>query len=174
MNTLGCSALFVATLCCASSAFAQATLKPELAGLGFMVGQWKSNDGRVADTGGTSNGTSTISIEADGTALFRRDHTETFDAKDKSTGSFSQIMTIYSENGAVHADYIDGEGHVIHYTSASVVAGKSVTFDTAPGDGPAFRLVYELRAPTTLAVSFGMTQSGQFHPIASGTLTRTQ
>lgn len=174
MNTLRYFAVFAVALCGASPAFAQAALKPDLAGLGFMVGQWKSDDGKVADTGGTSNGTSTISIEADGAALLRRDHTETLDAKGKSTGGFDQIMTIYSENGALHADYVDGEGHVIHYTSASVVAGKSVTFDSAPGAGPVFRLVYELRAPTTLAVSFGMTQSGQFHPIASGTLTRAQ
>ena len=172
MNTLACSAVFVAAIFCASPAFAQATLKPDLAALGFLVGQWKSDDGKVSDTGGTSNGTSAISIEADGAALLRRDHTETFDAKGKPSGSFDQIMTIYSENGAVHADYIDGGGHVIHYTSANVVAGKSVTFDTAPGDGPAFRLVYELRAPTTLAVSFGLVRSGQFHAIAIGTLTR--
>jgi hypothetical protein len=174
MNTLVCSAIFAAAVCYASPGFAQTTLKPDLAGLGFMVGQWKSDDGKVSDTGGTSNGTSTISIEADGAALLRRDHTETFDAKGKSTGGFDQIMTIYSENGALRADYVDGEGHVIHYTSASVVAGKSVTFDSAAGGGPVFRLVYELSAPATLAISFGMTQSGQFHPIASGTLTRAQ
>lgn len=174
MNSLRCSAVFVAALCCTLPALAQATLKPDLAGLDFMVGQWKSNDGKVSDTGGTSNGTSTISIEADGAALLRRDHTETFDAKGKSTGGFDQIMTIYSESGALHADYVDGEGHVIHYASVSVVAGKSVTFDSAAGAAPVFRLVYELRAPTTLAVSFGLTQSGQFHPIASGTLTRAQ
>ncbi len=164
----------VAVVSCVSPAFAQTTLKPDLAGLGFMVGQWKSGDGKVADTGGTSSGTSAISIEADGAALLRRDRTETFDAKGKSTGGFGQIMTIYSENGAVRADYIDGGGHIIHYASANVVAGKSVTFDTAPDSGPAFRLMYELRAPTTLAVSFGMVRAGQFHAIAVGTLTRAQ
>ena len=172
MNTLRCSAVFAAALFCASPALAQMTLKPDLAGLDFMVGQWKSDDGKVADTGGTSSGTSTISIEADGAALLRRDRTETFDTKGKSTGGFGQIMTIYSETGGVHADYIDGGGHIIHYTLANVVAGKSVTFDTAPGSGPAFRLMYELRAPTTLAVSFGMVRAGQFHAIAVGTLTR--
>jgi len=174
MNAFRCSVFFAAALFCASSALAQATLKPDLAGLGFLVGQWKSDDGKVADTGGTSSGTSTISIEADGAALLRRDRTDTFDAKGKSTGGFGQIMTIYSENGAIRADYIDGGGQVIHYTLANVVAGKSVTFDTAPGGRRAFRLVYELRAPTTLAVSFGMVRAGQFHAIAIGTLTRAQ
>jgi hypothetical protein len=172
MSALRYLAAVAAAACIASSAFAQTTLKPELAGLGFLVGQWKSNDGKVADTGGTSSGTSAISIEADGAALLRRDRTETFDAKGKSTGGFGQIMTIYSENGAVHADYIDGGGHVIHYTSANVVAGKSVTFDTAPGSGPAFRLIYERRAPAALAVSFGIVRAGQFHAIAVGTLTQ--
>ena len=38
MNIMGCPAVFAVALCCASPAFAQAMLKPDLAGLGFLEG----------------------------------------------------------------------------------------------------------------------------------------
>ena len=99
----------------ASPATAQPRLKPELAAISFLVGDWTSVTGKVADTGDTDRGGSRITIEADGAALLRRDHTETFDAKGKPTGAFHQIMLIYPEGGTLRADYSDGEGHVIHY-----------------------------------------------------------
>ena len=83
-------------------------------------------------------------------------------------------MLIYPDGGAIHADYVDGEGHAIHYVSASVTAGKSVTFTSAAGQGPLFRLTYELQSPKALAVTFGMTPPGatEFRPIATGTLKK--
>ena len=85
-------------------------------------------------------------------------------------------MVIYPDNGAVRADYVDGEGHAIHYVSAEIAPDKSVTFSSAPGQGPLFRLRYELQVPGVLAVSFGMIPPGQedFHPIASGTLRKIE
>jgi len=149
-------------------------LKADLAGIGFLVGRWESGSGRVADSGGTSRGSSVVTVEANGAALLRRDHTDLFDARAKPSGGFDQVMLIYAENGTIHADYSDGQ-RVIHYTSATVVAGESVTFSSTPQAGtPAFKLTYELHAPDTLSVTFGMTPPGQsgFQPIASGTLKR--
>lgn len=156
------------------SASAQ-TLRPELSGLSFLVGHWASNDGKVAETGGTSKGESTITIEAGGAALLRRDHTDLFDARGNSSGGFDQIMLIYPEDGTIHADYSDGR-HVIHYTSAIVESGHSVIFASEPGAGPTFRLTYDLLSPTTMAVSFAMLAPGQtvFRPIATGTLRKLQ
>ncbi len=151
-----------------------APLKPPLAGLAFLVGTWNAGTGKVAETGGTSRGSSTIEAAIGGAALLRRDHTELFGLDDKPTGSFDQIMLIYPEGGTLHADYSDGE-HVIHYTSAVVTAGKSVTFATiAAPDAPSFRLTYELTSPAILAVRFEMAPPGQtvFRPIATGTLQR--
>lgn len=161
--------------CLAAPALAQPPLKPPLADVAFLVGQWKADDGKVADTGETSRGTSVITIEADGNALLRRDTTQTF-KNGKPGGRFSQLMTIYAEAGSLRADYVDGEGHVIHYASADVTPGKAVTFTSAPGAGPSFRLRYELQSPRTLAVQFGMIAPGQItlHPIASGTLRRAR
>ena len=83
-------------------------------------------------------------------------------------------MLIYADGSALKADYVDGEGHAIHYVSADVVPGKSVTFTGAPGQGPLFRLTYEVKTPDMLAVTFGMTPPGasEFRPIATGTLKK--
>jgi len=159
-----------------TSALAQSTVKPDLAGISFLVGDWSTGTGtgKVIDTGGTSKGYSHVTIEADGGALLRRDHTQTFDKNGKPAGGFSQLMMIYSQGGMLRAEYEDGEGHVIHYTSARVTPGKSVTFLSAPADGSVFQLTYDLKAPGTLAITFGVTPPGAtvFQPIATGTLTK--
>src|SRR5882757_3476374 len=166
----------IAGMALCSGAQAQTTrLDPALAGVGFLVGQWVSNDGKVADTGGTSKGSSVITAEVNGTVLLRRDHTDLFDHSGKSSGGFDQLMMIYPENGSLHADYSDGT-HVIHYDSAVVIAGKSVVFTSVRQPGaPVFRLTYELTAPTVLAISFAVAPPGQseFQTIASGTARKS-
>lgn len=143
-----------------------------LQGMSFLVGSWVSDDGQVSDTGGTSKGASTFTSEAAGTALLRRDHTDLFDKSGKATGGFDQLMMIYADGPATRADYVDGS-HVIHYVSAKVTPNKAVTFSTAEGAGPLFRLTYE-QTPSGLKVIFGMVPPGQieFHQIATGTLHR--
>jgi hypothetical protein len=146
--------------------------KPPLAGIAFLVGSWGSGEGKVADTGGTSRGTSTVTLEVGGAALLRRDHTQLFGKDGKPSGSFDQIMLIYPEGGTLHADYTDGD-HIIHYTSAAVVDGQSVAFtSTAEPNAPTFRLSYELKDPKTLFLTFEIQPPGApgFAPIASGTL----
>jgi hypothetical protein len=149
-------------------------LKPELSGLGFLTGHWSSGRGQIADTGGTSTGSSNIEAVANGAVLLRRDHTNLFDSTGKPTGGFDQIMMIYAEGGTLHADYFDGD-HVIHYTSAAIVPGKSVSFTSAVQSGvPVFKLAYALATPTVLSVAFSMAPPGttEFHPIATGTLNK--
>jgi hypothetical protein len=168
--------LISSVLASTSGANAQTvTLKPELSPIGFLVGQWVNGSGKVSDTGGTAKGTSSIEPEAGGSVLLRRDHTELFGPDGKSTGRFDQIMMIYAESGTLHADYADGD-HIIHYTSATVVPGHSVTFATAAVPGaPTFSLTYEASAPDTLAIQFEMEPPSQttFRPIATGTLHKS-
>ena len=145
----------VAALMLPAALHAQATRTGStLAGLSFMLGDWQSGQGQVADTGGTAKGQSAMTLEAGGNVLLRRDHTDLFDKLGKPTGSFEQVMMIYPEAGTLHAEYSDGQ-HVIHYVSADVVAGRSVTFTSASQpNAPTFRLQYSLTAPRTLSVAF--------------------
>ncbi|HEY1680611.1 MAG TPA: hypothetical protein VGF98_03090 [Candidatus Tumulicola sp.] len=150
------------------------SVSPQLAGLSFLIGDWRTGSGNVAETRETSKGRSTFTLEAGGNVIVRKDHTDLFAASGQPAGSFDQIMMIYPEGGAVRADYSDGT-HVIHYIKADVVAGRSVTFVSATrADAPMFRLSYELSNPTTLAVKFELAPPGSttFHPIATGTLIR--
>ncbi|MEO7202195.1 MAG: hypothetical protein ABIZ82_06340 [Candidatus Tumulicola sp.] len=150
------------------------SVSPQLAGLPFLLGDWRAGSGNVAETEGTSRGRSTFTLEAGGNVTLRKDHTDLFTASGQPAGSFDQIMMIYPEGNTIHADYSDG-AHVIHYVRAYVVAGRSVTFVSASrADAPTFRLSYELSNPTTLAVKFELAPPGSttFHPIATGTLTR--
>lgn len=150
-----------------------ATQSP-LAGLTFLIGDWSSGRGEVADTGGTSSGRSTITSEAGGAVMLRRDHTDLFDKAGRPMGGFDQIMMIYPEAGTVRADYSDG-AHVIHYVSATVEPGAAVTFTSTVSPGvPAFRLAYRLTEPDRLSVWFGMAPpgGGDFRPIATGELRK--
>jgi hypothetical protein len=149
-------------------------LKPDLAAIGFMIGDWQSGDGQVADTGGTSKGRAIISAEANGAVILSRAQTKLFDRAGKPAGGFQQLLSIYPDGGTLHADYSDGD-HLIHYVSADVVPGKSVTFASAAAKGaPVFRLTYELTSPKIMTISFGMVPPGsmEFHPIAVGTATK--
>lgn len=151
-------------------------LKPGLAGLEFLLGRWTSTaPGAVAATGGTATGESSFTAEAGGQVILRRDHTELKDAAGAATGGFDQLMTIWPQDGAVHADYADGE-HLIHYVRAEVAPGRSVAFSSAAAPGaPVYRLTYVLSAPGELAISFGMIPPGaaEMKPIAVGVLHRT-
>jgi hypothetical protein len=170
--------LFFAVMLLASTSTASAqtlTLKPELSGIAFLLGNWTSASGTVYDTNSTSRGTSHIAPAAGGAVVLREDHTDVLGTNGKPSQSFDQIMMVYPENGTLRADYSDGT-HVIHYVSAEVVPGRSVTFTTAlRSDAPSFRLSYDKTSPNTLSVRFEMAAPGQttFHPIATGTLRKS-
>ncbi len=153
-----------------------ATLTPALRPLGFLVGAWKGV-GEVNDTGGRAHGVSTMSIEADGNALLRNDRNEVFDKAGKPTRAFHQMMLIYSDAGGVLGDYVDGEGHVIHYGPAAIVDGRSVEFlSIASAGAPVFRLRYDAVGVDTLKISFSIQPPGQsaFQPIAVGEVRRVK
>ena len=167
--------LLLAGLVFATAAQAQpAPLAPPLAGLAFLTGGWSSGRGHVADTGDDSAGSSTVTVEANGGALLRRDHTELFGKDGRSKGGFDQIMLIYPDAGALRADYSDGS-HVIHYTKVTVTPGHAVTFvSEARAGAPVYRLTYELQGPGALAVDFAMAAPGtsDFRPVARGVLSK--
>lgn len=163
--------LFMAVMvvaCLTLPAAARPALAPDLASVSFLVGygHWMGFDGKVSGTGGMLKGYSEVTVEANGAAILRRHNTV------NHPDGFDQVMLIYPEGGTLHADYMDGE-HIIHYTNATVVPGKSVTFKSAPSaSSPQFQLRYEVLEPHALTVTFGMIPPGQtvFRPIATGAL----
>lgn len=149
-----------------------APLKP----IAFLVGRWEGA-GEARDAGAPEHGVSTISVEADGRALLRSDRTAVAGKPGRPGQSFSQMMMIYAEADGVHADYVDGEGHVIHYGLASVVAGRSVEFTSAaPAGAPVFRLRYDAEGADALKVAFMIRPPGapEFQPIAVGEVHRSR
>lgn len=176
MRSVSLVAAFVVALFASASSGQAPSIKPELAGIGFLLGNWSIGRGAVADTGGTATGSSKIELAANGAVLLRRDRTNLFDAAGKPAGGFEQIMMIYPEGGELHAEYSDGT-HVIHYTKAAIEPGHSVIFTSAVAvDAPVFKLAYTLRDPRTLDVAFAMAPPGSadFHPIASGSLNKDE
>jgi hypothetical protein len=122
-------------------------------------------------------GVSTISVEADGRVLLRRESTAVFDKAGKRIQASGQVMVIYAEGPAVKADYMDGEGHVIHYGRADVVAGRSVEFTTVEVSGaPTFRLRYGALGDGRLKVVFTIRppEQSSLQPIAVGALQRSK
>ena len=170
-------AIALAIVLTGSAMAAQAqSVKPQLADVSFLVGDWSSGKGSVADTGGTSTGSSRFTVAANGAVLLRQDRTNLFDKAGKPTGEFDQIMMIYSEGGTLHGDYSDGT-HVVHYDRADIEPGKSVAFSSAKQPGaPVFKLTYTLTKPDVLSVSFGMIPPGAttLNPIAIGTLHKAR
>jgi hypothetical protein len=156
----------------ASFAASAQTLSPQIAPIGFLVGEWTGagkSEGNNSDAG-----TSSIQPIVGGTALLRRDHNDVTDASGKPVESFDQIMAIYPEGGTLHADYLDGT-HVIHYVGAAVQPGQSVQFDTAvTPNAPAFRLTYTKTSADTLAIKFEMMLPGKstFRTVAEGAVKR--
>jgi hypothetical protein len=85
-------------------------------------------------------------------------------------------MLIYPDGDTLHADYTDGT-HVIHYVSATVVPNRSVVFTSAAQpNAPTFRLTYEAPSASELDIHFDVAAPGSadFHPIATGSLTRAK
>lgn len=164
----------VALLLTSPAVAAPPALKADLQPLGFLVGQWIGDAGK-AENGVKTKGSFALEPALDGAALLSRGHTKLFIADGRPIGAFDQLLLIYPERGDVHADYFDGS-HVIHYISAVIDPGKSVTFTTTKTPGPPrFRLTYTLSAPNTLHIKFEMQPPGSadFQTIASGDAKRS-
>ena len=127
-------------------------LQGPLAQLSFMVGDWRAVGG---GSGPGAGGDSSFRPDLGGHALVRRDHVLL-----KSGGGFDILMVVYGENGGLGAEFLDTEGHVIHYRGAAG-AGPSAVFEAAgSASSPGYRLTYAAVGPDRLHIRFEIAAPG--------------
>jgi hypothetical protein len=135
-----------------SPAWADEPLAAPLEPLAFMIGDWRATGEGV---GAGAGGDSAIHPDLGGRVLIRRDHVLV-----RAGGSFDLYMLVYPDGGRAIADFIDTEGHTIHY-SVAPGPGPSAVFES-PGrvDAPGFRLTYSAVAPDRLHIRFEIAPPG--------------
>jgi len=149
----------------APPAAAAEPLSAAISALAFMVGDWRS-DGTGAGAG--AGGTSAIHPELGGRVLVRRDHVAT-----TAGGALDIYMVVYPDQSALRAEFIDTEGHTIHY-AATPGPGPRVTFES-PGSSqaPGFRLTYAAVGPDRLHIRFEIAPpGGAYKPYSEGDVVR--
>jgi hypothetical protein len=145
-------AALIAAPAIADAPSTSATLTGPAAALAFMVGDWEgTGDSRGAGAGGVS----AIHPELGGRVLVRRDHVLT-----KAGGAFDILMMVYPDRGGLRAEFVDTEGHTIHY-AATPGPGDAVTF-LSPGSAqaPGFRLTYAAAGVERLHIRFEIAPPG--------------
>jgi hypothetical protein len=149
----------------ASPAFADDTLVGPLKSLGFMVGDWRSvGDGAGPGAGGDS----AIHPDLGGRILVRRDHVRL-----KAGGGFDIYMVVFPQGDGAAADFIDTEGHTIHY-AVTPGPGPSAMFAAPPSTiSTGFRLTYSAVGPDRLHIRFEIAPSGYpFKTYSEGDVVR--
>lgn len=141
------------------------------AGLAFLVGEWTATAGGGAPGEAVAGGFS-LRRDLGGAVLLRRNRAEYAPGPGEERGRVhDDLMVIYAEGGGLKAVYFDGEGHVIRYR-VSAEAGRA-TFESEPGPGPRFRLLYQARGEGEVSISFLIAPPGKdFQPYAGGTARR--
>ena len=156
MKRLACVAAAAAAIVLPATAFAAdaqgSALTGPVAPLSFMVGDWRG-DGQGVGAG--AGGDSAMHPDLGGRVLVRRDHVLT-----KAGGAFDIYMVVYPDQGGLRAEFIDTEGHTIHY-AATPGPGPKVTF-LSPGSAqaPGFRLTYAAVNPDRLHLRFEIAPPG--------------
>ncbi len=141
------------------------------AGLAFLVGEWTATGGGGKPGEGVQGGF-TIRPDLGGAVLVRRNRAEYAPRPGQARGEVHEdLMVIHPEGGALKATYFDNEGHVIRY--AVTAEGGRAVFESEPGPGPRFRLVYQRTGGNEVSITFLIAPPGkEFQAYVSGTARR--
>ena len=140
-------------------------LQGPLAPLAFMVGDWR---GVGEGTGPGAGGDSAIHPDLGGRLLVRRDHVLT-----KAGGAFDSYMVTYADGAALKAEFVDTEGHVIHYAVAPGPGPSAVFLSPPTAQAPGFRLTYAAASSDRLHIRFEIAPpGGGFRIYTEGDVTR--
>lgn len=142
-----------------------------LAGLAFLVGEWAAVAGG-GEPGQAVGGGFSLQRDLGGAVLVRRSRAEYAPRPGQARGEVHHdLMVIHPEGGGLRAVYFDSEGHVIRY--AVTVEDGRATFESEPGPGPRFRLVYQRKGADEVAIAFLIAPPGKdFRAYLSGSARR--
>lgn len=140
-----------------------------------MIGEWAAGQ-TGGQLGQTSAGSFSLAPDLQGTILLRKNHAEYPPSNGRPAIVHDDLMTIYQENGATKAFYVDNEGHVIHY-DVSIFPDKKkvVMLSEKVENAPRFRLTYSVPHPDALAIVFEIAPPGkteEFKVYVQGTVEK--
>ena len=122
-----------------------------------LKGEWV---GVGSGTPGDGIGSFSFLPEMKGKIYVRRNRAEYPATKDRPASLHEDYMTVYREGNVVRADFIDNEGHVIHYVVTG--NGEAMEFISAPdAKSPRFRMRYELQGIARMTLKFDIAQPGK-------------
>ena len=150
------SALALAGLLAAAPAPVAAARPDPWAALRFLVGEW---EGLGAGTPGQGGGRFSFALDLGDQVLVRRAHSAY--AGKQGPVVHDDLLVVHAGEGGLRARYWDNEGHVIDYAVAASPDGKVVTFVSAPGKGPRFRLTYQRLEGDRVMVRFAVAPLGE-------------
>ncbi|SNT39511.1 hypothetical protein SAMN05421770_11123 [Granulicella rosea] len=159
------SSKFILRALVASLAFslpAAARQDTQFTPLSFLFGTWSAATAASGATGATALGDYTFRPDLKGKVITRTGSLDACKGPQGFDCDHHDMLTIYPENGALHAIYFDNEGHTIHYDIATPDANTAVFLSNTPG--PQFRLIYHLEGKV-------MTGKFQFAPPGSKDFT---
>jgi len=146
----------------ASSLSGSAQADP-LAGLRFLLGDW-----RAVDLPAGESGAFTFRVDVQGRVIVRTNEANYAATADHPASRHEDLMVIFTEGGAIRAEYFDSEGHVIRYSAQTRPNAVVFVSDPAPRE-PRYRLTYTAGADGVLAGSFELAPPGSdtFKPYLS-------
>src|SRR5262245_7108560 len=125
-------------------------LAKELAGLAFLLGDWRAEGG---GTPGAAAGDFGFAVGLQGRIVTRTSFASYPASADKPAYRHDDFMVIYALEGALRADYYDNEGHVIRYAGSATSQALVLTSEPSSG-APRFRLSYRLVSDAKLEGRF--------------------
>jgi hypothetical protein len=145
---------------------------PALDSLAFLLGDWAAEPGSAGETGAF-----TFRSDVQGHVIVRSNFARYPASGGRPASRHDDLMVIALDGKAVHADYFDSEGHVIHYLVDSPRPREVVFLSETRPDEPRYRLRYALNAEGTLSGQFDIAAPGHpdtFTPYLTWTARRSR
>jgi hypothetical protein len=122
--------------------------------LQFLLGDWVA-----VDTPAGESGSFTFKPGVMGHVIVRTNEANYAATADRAASRHEDLLVVYSEDGALKADYFDSEGHVIRY-GVTADTDRATFVSAADPRGPRYRLTYRRDAGGVLLGTFEVAAPG--------------